>query len=188
MLRKLALPALASALVFGAAGNAAAAPSTPENCTFAQGVTTCTYVGDPVVTTSTTYDSADCALNYETTTVTTTYTARRGPAQGKGPAVAAPPSTSTSSDPVFVSKVCPRTTAEKCQDAGGSFTGPGYDSAFGRTTFFTCSGFGENLSAAQAAGEALVMDCRRNWGVTTWGQTTVYYAQPGGWYVTCMKI
>lgn len=144
-----------SIAMLSATGTALAAPAgseSPSNCTFSKGTTTCSHVGDPVVTTSTGTDGAGCTLTYKTTTIPTTYSAHRGTYNSAGEAVPAPASTSTEST-VLDSKVCPpaKTAKTICEDAGGTFDGTPTPTDYmhpGGTILLQCSGFGADWQTA----------------------------------------
>lgn len=91
--RVLSVLTVTSAVALAAAGTAAAAPSGPEgpsNCAFNNGATTCSAVGAPVVTQTTSSPAAGCTTTTTTSTVTTTYTRHRGTYNSNGKALDAP--------------------------------------------------------------------------------------------------
>ena len=120
-MRRIALLALtAGALVLSAAGTAVAAPAGPEgpeNCTFEKGITTCTLVGEPVITESTRFESCpegSVGGGYVTTvtrTVTTTHSRHRGTYNSNGEEIDSSTSTSVSeegmSEPPFCEVIEP---------------------------------------------------------------------------------
>jgi hypothetical protein len=100
-MRRIAVLITAGVFALACAGTALAAPSGPEgpgNCTFANGVTTCSHVGQPVVTTTTSSPDVrtGCTTTTTTTTTTTSYTAHHGTYNSSGEEVT-PPADMTSS-------------------------------------------------------------------------------------------
>lgn len=102
-MRKIAVLITAGVFALAYTGAALATPNGPEgpgNCTFDKGVTTCSYVGQPVATgTSTSAPDArtGCTTTTSTYTTTTTYTSHHGTYNSQGEEVTAPQPTSTTS-------------------------------------------------------------------------------------------
>ena len=205
MLRHAVLAAIA--VTAFAAGPALAAPSGPEgpsNCSFSNGTTTCAYVGDPVVTYSTTDPDANgCTTTYKTTTVTTSSTAHRGTYNSNGTPVEAPADTSTS-ETVEDSSYCPPPPANgpgqaACESLGYNYSGTERQQVIysqPSTVHFTC-GEGNNLTIGQAwaiAGTGVHTACQQMAATTpnTWGTVQA----PGypetfpatGWYYVCYTV
>lgn len=115
--------AVAGTFVVGGAGNAIAAPAGPEgpaNCTFSNGATTCASVGDPVVTQSSSSPAAGCTTTKTTTTFTTTYSSHRGTYNSNGKVLAAPPSSTASTES---SKTTCDPIRYEAETLPGTFTG-----------------------------------------------------------------
>ena len=128
-MRRIALLALtAGALALSGVGTAVAAPAGPEgpdNCTFEMGITTCTLVGEPVITESIGgFPCGDVVLPYTiyTTTVTTTYSRHRGAYNTNGQEIERSTSTSSSSGGGGEAPYCEAPSQDfesVCRRAGG---------------------------------------------------------------------
>ena len=194
--------AVVGAFAFGATGSAVAAPAGPEgpeNCTFTKGTTTCTLVGAPVVTTSTSKDAAGCTVTHETTRITTSYSAHRGTYNSNGTAVDAPAST-TSESTALVSKVCPPPPPVATGPGQAACEALGYDWEGSRpaviygsagTINFSC-GKGDGLDASGAWAIAYTpvhsQGCATRNASDGWWGTIYNFGTPGNYYYICYKI
>ena len=178
---------------------APAGPEGPSNCTFEKGTTTCSHVGDPVVTTSTSSPdpTTGCKTTTTTTTITTSYSAHRGTYNSHGKQLADPPSTSTESS--TSSEECPppppaNSAKAACEALGYNYNEPGGDfiqnGYHHGELYYTC-GDGNDLTIAQAWAIAWTpvhsQHCvvsRDGWGtVNAPGYPASFPAT--GWYYVC---